>query len=58
VSASGAGSADVDPSGADGSGDGAAVTGPALVDSSRVDDLGAGVVVASFSWSFTTLAAW
>jgi hypothetical protein len=39
----------VDPSGADGSGAGAIVTGPALADSSRVDDPGAGVVAAGFS---------
>jgi hypothetical protein len=57
ASASGAGSTGVDPSGADGSGAGAAVTGPVLVDSSRVDDPGAGVVEAGFSWRFTALAA-
>jgi hypothetical protein len=57
ASASGAGSAGVDPSGADGSGVAAAVTGPTLVDSSRVDDPGAGVVVAGFSWRSTALAA-
>jgi hypothetical protein len=48
---------DVDPSGADGSGAGAATTGPALEDSARVDDPGVEVVVAGFSWSFTALAA-
>jgi hypothetical protein len=57
ASVSGAGSAGVDPSGADGSGAGAAVTGPALVDSSRVDDPGAGIVVADFSRRSAALAA-
>jgi hypothetical protein len=57
ASASGAGSAGVVPSGADDSGAGTAVTGPALVDSSRVDDPGAGVVVARFSWRSAALAA-
>jgi hypothetical protein len=57
VSTSGASSAGVDPLGADGSGAGTAMTGPTLVDSSRVDDPGAGVVVAGFSWRFTALAA-
>jgi hypothetical protein len=53
----GAGSAGVDPSGADGSGAGAAVIGPALADSFRVDDSGAGVVTADFSWRTAALAA-
>jgi hypothetical protein len=57
ASALGAGSVGVDPPGADGSGDGAAVAGPVPDDSSRVDDPGAEVVVAGFSWSFTALAA-
>jgi hypothetical protein len=57
ASISGASSAGVVPSGADGSGAGAAVTGPALVDSSRVDDPGAGEVVAGFSWRSVALAA-
>jgi hypothetical protein len=57
ASSSGAGSAGVDPSGADASGDGAAMTGPALADSSRVDDPGAGVVAAGFSWRSAALAA-
>jgi hypothetical protein len=56
ASALGAGSTGVDPSGADASRAGAAVIGPVLVDSSRVDDPGAGVVVAGFSWSFMALA--
>jgi hypothetical protein len=47
----------VDPPGADGSGVGAAVAGPAPEDSARVDDPGVEVVVAGFSWSFTALAA-
>jgi hypothetical protein len=47
----------VDPPGADGSGVGVAVVGPAPEDSARVDDPGAEVVVAGFSWSFTALAA-
>jgi hypothetical protein len=33
------------------------VTGPALADSSRVDDPGAGVVAAGFSWRSAMLAA-
>jgi hypothetical protein len=57
ASTSGAGSAGVVPSGADGSGVGAAVAGLALVDSSRVDDPGAGVVAAGFSWRSVALAA-
>jgi hypothetical protein len=57
ASASGAGSAGTDPSGADGSGAGAAVTAPALEDSSRVDESGAGVVEAGVSWRSTALAA-
>jgi hypothetical protein len=57
ASASGAGSAGIDPPEADGSGAGSAVAGPAPEDSARVDDSGAGVVVAGFSWSFTALAA-
>jgi hypothetical protein len=57
VSALGAGSADADPSGAAGSGAGAAVTGPALEDSSWVEDPGAGVVEAGVSWRFVALAA-
>jgi hypothetical protein len=57
TSASGAGSTGVDPSGADGSQAGAAVTGPTLADSSRVDDPGAGVVTAGFSWRTAALAA-
>jgi hypothetical protein len=57
ASASGAGSAGVNPSGANGSGAGAAVTSPALVDPSRVNDPGAGVIVAGFSWRFSALAA-
>jgi hypothetical protein len=48
---------DVDPPGADGSGAGTAVAGPAPVDSAWVDDLGARIVAAGFSWSFTVLAA-
>jgi hypothetical protein len=46
-----------DPVGADGSGADAAVTGPALDDSSRVEDPGAGVVEASISWRSAALAA-
>jgi hypothetical protein len=46
-----------DSPGADGSGAGAAVAGPAPDDSARVDDSGAEVVVASSSWSCTALAA-
>jgi hypothetical protein len=57
ASAPGADSVGVDPSGADGSGAGAAVTGPALVDSSWDDDPGAGAVMAGSSWRFTVLAA-
>jgi hypothetical protein len=57
ASASGAGSVGVDPSGADVSGAGTAVTSPVLVDSSPVNDPGAGVVVAGFSWRYTALAA-
>jgi hypothetical protein len=49
VSAPGAGSVGIDPSGADGSGAGAAMTGPALEDSSQVEDPGAGVVEAGVS---------
>jgi hypothetical protein len=47
----------VDPPGADGLGAGAAAPGPAPEDSAWVDDPGAEVVVAGFSWSFTALAA-
>jgi hypothetical protein len=43
--------------GADASGAGAAVAGPAPEDSARVDDSGAEVVVARSSWSCTALAA-
>jgi hypothetical protein len=57
ASAPGVDSAGVDPFGADSSGAGAAVTGPTLVDSSRVDDPGAGVVMASVSWRFTAPVA-
>jgi hypothetical protein len=46
-----------DPSGADGSGAGATVTGPALEYSSRVEDPGAGVVEAGVSWRSAALAA-
>jgi hypothetical protein len=53
----GAGSASVDPSGAGGPGAGAAVTGPALEDSSWVEDLGAGVVEAGVSWRSAALVA-
>jgi hypothetical protein len=56
VSAPGAGSAGADPSGADGSGADAAVTGPALADSSRDEDPGAGVVEAGVSWRSAALA--
>jgi hypothetical protein len=44
VSAPGAGSVGVDPSRADASGANTAATGPALDDSSRVEDPGAGAV--------------
>jgi hypothetical protein len=47
----------VDPSGADGSGADAAVTGPALDDSSWVDNPGAGVVKAGVSWRSAALTA-
>jgi hypothetical protein len=57
VSAPGAGSAGADPSGADGSGADGAATGPTLEDSSRVKDLGAGVVEAGSSWRPAALAA-
>jgi hypothetical protein len=57
ASISGAGSAGVGPSGADGLGAGTAMIGPALVDSSWADDPGAGVVKASFSWRSAALAA-
>jgi hypothetical protein len=57
MSTPGAGSAGVDPSGVDGSGAGVAVTGPALEDSSRVEDPGAGVVEAGVSWRSAALAA-
>jgi hypothetical protein len=57
VSAPGTGSAGADPSGADGSGADAAVTGPALEDSSQVEDPGAGVVEAGVSWRSAALAA-
>jgi hypothetical protein len=46
-----------DPPGADGSGAGAAVAGPAPEASARVDDPGAEVVVSGSSWSCTALAA-
>jgi hypothetical protein len=57
VSALGAGSAGADLSGADGSGADAAVTGPALEDSSRVGDPRARVVEAGVSWRSAALAA-
>jgi hypothetical protein len=57
VSASGAGSASVDSLGAEGSGAGVAVTGPAPADSSRVADPGTGVVEAGVSWRSAALAA-
>jgi hypothetical protein len=57
VSVPGAGSAGADPSGADSSGADTAVTGPALEDSSRVKDPGAGAVEAGVSWRSATLAA-
>jgi hypothetical protein len=57
VSASGAGSVGVDPPGADGSGAGAAVAGPAPEDSAQVDDPGAEVVMAVSNWNCTALAA-
>jgi hypothetical protein len=57
VSAPGAGSAGADPSGAVGSGADAAVTGPALADSSRVEDPRAGIVEAGVSWRSAALAA-
>jgi hypothetical protein len=47
----------VDPSEADGSGADAVVTGPALDDSSRVEDPGAGVVEAGVSWRSAALTA-
>jgi hypothetical protein len=53
----GAGSAGVDPSGADGSGAGAAATGPTPEDPSWVEDPGARVVEASVSWRSAALAA-
>jgi hypothetical protein len=49
ASASGAGSAGIDPPEADGSGAGSAVAGPAPEDSTRADDSGAEAVVAGFS---------
>jgi hypothetical protein len=57
VSAPGASSAGADSSGADGSGADGAATGPALEDSSRVEDPGAGVVEAGSSWRSAALAA-
>jgi hypothetical protein len=57
VSAPGAGFVGADPSRADGSGAGAAVTGPALEDSSQVENPGAGVVEAGVSWRSAALAA-
>jgi hypothetical protein len=47
----------VDPSGADASGADAAATGPALDDSSRIEDPGAGAVKVGVSWRSTALAA-
>jgi hypothetical protein len=52
-----AGFAGVSPSGADGLGAGTATIVPALVDSSRVGDLGARVAVAGLSWRSAALAA-
>jgi hypothetical protein len=57
VSVPGAGSAGANPSGADASGADAVVTGPALDDSSWVEDPGAGVVEAGVSWRSAALAA-
>jgi hypothetical protein len=57
VSAPGAGSVGADPSRTGDSGVDAAVTGPALADSSRVEDPGAGVVEAGISWRSVALAA-
>jgi hypothetical protein len=57
VSVPEAGSAGADPSGADGLGAGTSVTGPALEDSSQVEDPGAGVVEAGVSWRSAALAA-
>jgi hypothetical protein len=57
VAAPGAGSMGVDPSGADASGADTAATGPALDDSTRVEDPGAGAVEVGVSWRSTALAA-
>jgi hypothetical protein len=47
----------VDPSGAEASRADAAATGPALDDSSRVEDSGAGAVEVGVSWRSAALAA-
>jgi hypothetical protein len=57
ASVPGVGSAGADPSGAEALGADAAVTGPALDDSSRVGDPGAGVAEAGVSWRSAALAA-